>query len=201
MRWGGQLDIHQLTTGEQRGEIAGYLAKYATKSTEQAGGVLHRANPQQVDQLPVREHVRAYMREAFALAADPELADRRFAVYAHALGYRGHCLTKSRRYSTTLKALREAREAFVHEQLLARESDPMRRPVERWASFRYVGQGHLTAADALLARSAAARARESRRLAREKSRAAEGRWTASREVIDDDACSAATDGRETATWS
>ena len=38
---------------------------------------------------------------------------------------------------------------------------------ERIASFRYVGQGHLTAADALLAASAAARAREHRRAARE----------------------------------
>jgi hypothetical protein len=35
------------------------------------------------------------------------------------------------------------------------------------ASFRYVGQGHVTAADALLASSAAARAREQRRAARE----------------------------------
>ena len=32
-----------------RGEIAGYLAKYATKSTEQAGGVLHRIAEHQVD--------------------------------------------------------------------------------------------------------------------------------------------------------
>ena len=110
--------------------------------------------------------------QAFALAADPALADRRFAAYAHALGYRGHCLTKSRRYSTTFKALREARERHVHEQLLA-PLHAMRRnarspaAVERVASFRYVGQGHLTAADELLAASAAARAREHRRLARE----------------------------------
>jgi hypothetical protein len=167
VRWGGELDVRRLDDSQVCGELAGYLAKYATKSTEQAGGVPHRVSAQQLDQLPVREHVRAYMREAFELASDPELADRRFARCAHTLGYRGHCLTKSRRYSTTLKALREAREAFVHEQLLAHETDPRRRPVERSASFRYVGQGHLTAADALLASSAAARAREQRRAARE----------------------------------
>ena len=46
---------------------------------------------------------------------------------AHALGYRGHCLTKSRRYSTTFKALREARERHVHEQLLARSTDAAQR--------------------------------------------------------------------------
>jgi integrase len=32
-----------------RREVAGYLAKYATKSTEQAGGLLHRINREQVD--------------------------------------------------------------------------------------------------------------------------------------------------------
>jgi hypothetical protein len=49
--------------------------------------------------------------------------DRRLAACAHTLGYRGHCLTKSRRYSTTFTALREARERHVHEQLLARSRD------------------------------------------------------------------------------
>src|SRR5919198_3158958 len=132
---------------------------------------VHRVAEHQVDELPVRAHVRAYMREAFKLAADPGLADRRLAAAAHALGYRGHCLTKSRRYSTTFKALREARERHVHEQILARSKDAAQRALagakERIASFRYVGVGHLTAADAFLAASAAARAREQRLAARE----------------------------------
>jgi hypothetical protein len=170
VRWGDELDVRHLDANERQ-RVAGYLAKYATKSTELAGGVLHRVAEHQVDELPVRDHVRAYMREAFALAEDPALADRRLAATAHALGYRGHCLTKSRRYSTTFKALREAREQHVHEQLLARSDDAAQRAIagaaERVASFRYVGQGHLTAADALLAASAAARARDGRRLARE----------------------------------
>ena len=55
------LDAHE------RREVAGYLAKYATKSTEQAGGVLHRVTEAAVDQLPVREHVRAFLRAAFEL--------------------------------------------------------------------------------------------------------------------------------------
>jgi len=170
VRWGDELGVRRLDESKRR-RVAGYLAKYATKSTELAGGVLHRVAEHQVDELPVREHVRAYIREAFTLAADPSLADRRLGAVAHALGYRGHCLTKSRRYSTTFKALREARERHVHEQLLARSDDAAQRAIagaaERVASFRFVGQGHLTAADALLAASAAARARENRRLARE----------------------------------
>jgi hypothetical protein len=170
VRWGDELDVRRLDPDERR-EVAGYLAKYATKSTEQAGGVLHRVTEHALDALPVREHVRAYMREAFALARDPALADRRLGPCAHALGYRGHCLTKSRRYSTTFKALREDRERHVHEQLLARSPDAAQRALagaaECVASFRYAGIGHLTAADALLASSAAARAREQRRVARE----------------------------------
>jgi hypothetical protein len=266
VRWGDELDVRRLETDERR-EIAGYLAKYATKSTEQAGGLLHPIDREHIDAAPVREHVREYLRAAFRLhdacqaaakqraaaeaarrppappAAETardgnllarraaqamsrgervcvrtrdgaehvgrivrwspnhtpaELAldsgqvlplgdvkviataqrpcrdrrDRRLAACAHALGYRGHCLTKSRQYSTTFTALREARERHVHEQLLARSRDAAQRKLaeldasERITSFRYVGQGHLTAADALLAASAAARAREGRAAAR-----------------------------------
>jgi hypothetical protein len=267
VRWGDELDTRQLRTGDERGEIAGYLAKYATKSTEQAGGLLHAIERDQIAAAPVREHVRDYLRAAFrlhdasqtaaeqrtspapagrALVSPPaetwrdgnllawraaqamsthervrlrthdgadyvgrivrwspnqtpaalqldsgqvvEIADvkvistaqraprdrrdRRLAKCAHAFGYRGHCLTKSRRYSTTFTALRQAREAFVHEQILARSRDRAQRELAdaaqtRIATFTYAGQGHITAADELLAASAAARAREQRRAARE----------------------------------
>jgi hypothetical protein len=100
VRWGVELDVRALDVHERR-EVAGYLVKYATKSTEQAGGVLHRVTEHELDALPVREHVRAYMREAFTLAGDQALAERRFGRCAHALGYRGHRLSKSRRYSTS----------------------------------------------------------------------------------------------------
>jgi hypothetical protein len=172
VRWGDELDVRHLHAHE-RGQVAGYLAKYATKSTEQAGGVLHRVAEHQIDELLVRDHIRAYLRAAFTLAHDAALADRRLAAHAHALGYRGHCLTKSRRYSTTFKALREAREQHVREQILARSDDAAQRALassDRIASLRYAGQGHVTAADAFLAESAAARAREHRRLAREELR-------------------------------
>jgi len=69
------------------------------------------------------------------------------------------------------KALREDRQRNVHERRLARSPDAAQRALagaaERVASFRYAGIGHLTAADALLASSAAARAREHRRLRRD----------------------------------
>jgi excisionase family DNA binding protein len=170
VRWGDELDVRHVDANERR-RVAGYLAKYSTKSTEQAGGVVHRVTEHEIDALPVREHVRGYLRQAFALADDPELARRRFGPCAHALGYRGHCLTKSRCYSTTCRVLRQARERHVHEELLAGSGDGAQRALaaatDRVASFRYAGQGHITAADALLAASAAARALEQRRAARE----------------------------------
>ncbi|HWK25131.1 MAG TPA: replication initiator [Solirubrobacter sp.] len=103
-------------------------------------------------------------------ARPPARRGLRLADCAHAFGYRGHCRTKSRRYSTTFKALRAAREAFVHEQILARSTDATQRAIAaaetRTATFEFAGSGHVTAADALLAASAAARAREQRFAAR-----------------------------------
>ena len=84
----------------------------------------------QVDAAPgARARARLPARRVRRSHADPALADRRFAACAHALGYRGHCLTKSRRYSTTFKALRQARERHVHEQLLARSRDAAQRAI------------------------------------------------------------------------
>jgi hypothetical protein len=264
VRWGSQLDVQQLAEDvDERRRRASYLAKYSTKSTEQAGGLLHRVHPSEVDTAPVREHVRRYLRTAFELhdrvraaigadapaecvtasstapatASDPnglvlrvleamstgervlvrlqdgdehvgrivrrtadrlvldtgnvvatvgvrlitaaapqapkrDRRDQRLAACAHAFGYRGHCLTKSRRWSTTFTALRQAREDHVREQLLAHGTPKQRElaqlaGTERTTAFEFVGVGHLTTADAWLAAQAAARARENRELARE----------------------------------
>jgi hypothetical protein len=49
------------------------------------------------------------IRTAWDLDARPELADLRLRAWAHMPGFRSHFSTKSRRYSTTLGALRDAR--------------------------------------------------------------------------------------------
>jgi hypothetical protein len=100
-----------------------------------------------------------------------ERRELRLAASAHAFGYRGHCLTKSRRYSTTFKQLRADREGWVHDQILARSRDQAQRAlagaVERIVALECDGVGHVTAADEYLATSEAARARERRRIGRE----------------------------------
>jgi hypothetical protein len=98
--------------------------------------------------------------------------DRRLAACAHTFGYRGHCLSKSRRYSTSFGALRQGRADHVREQLLANGTQKQRELAQTTAErritrFEFVGVGHLTTADAHLAAQAAARAREHRQLARE----------------------------------
>jgi hypothetical protein len=119
------------------------------------------------------------VRCAWALGTRPHFRDLRLRRWAHALGFRGHCFTKSRRYSTTFTRLRQAR----HEHQLRRahggeRRDPWGRPISegacaerrRWA---FSGVGYRMLGDAWLAEMAAARARERRRVAREELRSSE----------------------------
>jgi hypothetical protein len=86
------------------------------------------------------------------------------------LGFRGHFASKSRRYSTTLGAIRSERRAYRMRQAAgpARELGAVERDttliVGQW---EFAGLGFLTTGDAALALSAAARARERRQAARE----------------------------------
>jgi hypothetical protein len=90
------------------------------------------------------------------------------------LGYRGHCTTKSRHYSTTFRALRAARRAWAavrhHGPTVQLDLDgrPLPPPgTVTVAAWTYAGRGYATPADALLARSLAHQHQEVRRVARE----------------------------------
>jgi hypothetical protein len=81
------------------------------------------------------------------------------------LGFGGHFLTKSRRYSITFRALRERRLVWRrdHVDTAAQHDDETTIVI---TSLNYVGAGWLTAGDALLANTAAALARERQRIGR-----------------------------------
>jgi hypothetical protein len=93
------------------------------------------------------------------------------------LGFGGHFSTKSRRYSTTLGALRRARVAYATRRRHGRSV-----PLDAWgrpedgqavtvlASWTYLGSGYQSSGEAWLAALAAARAREERQLAKEELR-------------------------------
>jgi hypothetical protein len=105
------------------------------------------------------------------------LAGLRLRAWAHLLGFGGHWSTKSRRYSTTMGALRRARVAFAKRRR-ARDGVPLdawERPeddqaVTVIATWTYVASGYATEGERWLALSAAARAREQRRVAWEELR-------------------------------
>jgi hypothetical protein len=183
-RWGEQLDVRNITRDgdDQAGElsaeqVAGYIAKYATKATESFGSGLDRRladadDLDRVDKLPA--HVAELVRAAWELGGRPELDSLRLRAWAHMLGFGGHWSTKSRRYSTTFTVLRRARVAYAKRR---RARDGV--PLDAWgrpeddqsviivASWVFVGSGYETEGERWLALSAAARAREQRRIARE----------------------------------
>ncbi|MFF9863330.1 replication initiator [Streptomyces tendae] len=116
--FGRQLDVRTIRSADFDGgqaltdrAVAAYIAKYATKGAETATGTLDRPIRflAELAQARITEHARRMIRTAWTLGARPELADLRLRAWAHMLGFRGHFSTKSRRYSTTLGALRDAR--------------------------------------------------------------------------------------------
>lgn len=150
-------------------QVAGYLAKYVTKSASDDG---NRASD------PHHRRIRA---TAHALASradrsgDPDSPYRLLGKWVHEYGYRGHFATKSRRFSITLGALRRARQraqallaeanregrtvdlASLEADLLADEDTQTTVVIGHWT---FVGTGWKNDAETTLALAAAARSRE-----------------------------------------
>ena len=88
----------------------GYIAKYATKSSQDAAGVPQRIeHAHELEGLRCREHAKRLITSAWQLGEREEIDTKRMRRWAHQFGFGGHCFTKSRRFSPTFKALREAR--------------------------------------------------------------------------------------------
>jgi hypothetical protein len=170
LRFGEQLDIKIIqctdtgdvgNTGISSRQIAGYLAKYVTKSVAEFGVLARRFSPAAIDQLDVTEHVREIMRTIVALAEQQPYED--MLSWVHTLGYRGHVISKSRQFSTTMTALRERRAAWRKEQArdgapAAITQDESNAPMQ-WEFDRL---GHTSLGDRVLVLSAFARAQQRR---------------------------------------
>ncbi|MCK8676396.1 replication initiator protein RepSA [Streptomyces lichenis] len=173
LRWGTQLDIRPVRAFDAGTDIteqavASYVAKYATKAAETTGSVDRRiGNREALVLLDVPDHPRRLIEACFDL--DAAYPDRRLRAWAHMLGFRGHFSTKSRRYSTTLGALRQVRVDYRAAQQRAElglpdaDQDPT---VLVLADWRYAGQGH-TPGESVLAASIARDLRLNREAARE----------------------------------
>ena len=195
LRFGRQLDARPVhgaaacahgldneTDGLSAEQVAGYLAKYATKTAgDPTSDNEHTAR--------IRALCRHYGETARQRQADgrPILAATskdstagrdvylNLSRWVHMLGFRGHFATKSRRYSITLGRLRRARRRFAHllaesartgtpldvadleARLLAEDDDETTLVIGSWT---YAGTGWTNPAETALALAAAARARE-----------------------------------------
>jgi hypothetical protein len=165
---------HRELTAEQ---VAGYLAKYATKSATDTcpQGNLHLRRLRNVlaDLAEASAHVDDRDDELRG-SLDARKPYRLLGKWTHMLGFRGHFSTKSRRYSVTLGQLRRARRRWHNQlaqaqrtgrpldeqdldELLLRDDDDTTLVIGQWA---YAGTGWDNDGDAELAKAAAARARE-----------------------------------------
>ncbi|BCJ67567.1 replication initiator [Polymorphospora rubra] len=180
--WGTQTDVRRLdSTTEITGRsVAGYLAKYATKSTEITGHCSTRLTPDTVGDYadPDGNHLARLIDACWRLgrpihnATNTDTASsehRQDAVdsgyaglrqWAHMLGFGGHFLTKARRYSVTFGQLRDTRAAY-------RRTEEDSADTVTVGTLSFAGSGWLTEGDALLANTAAIRRRECRRAGRQ----------------------------------
>ena len=137
VRFGEQLDVQPISEPTEDTEarswgdgltgraVARYVGKYVTKSAETAGATPRRIKRlSDVDYLRLPPHTERMVRTCFALAALPAFRDLNLKKWAHMLGYRGHCATKSRAYSTTYGQIRAERKARRDEERRERHGLP-----------------------------------------------------------------------------
>ncbi|GAA3051964.1 replication initiator [Streptomyces glomeratus] len=184
--------------------VASYVAKYATKAAEntgtpdtavycrscrgtgrsrlydRAGSPLSRCVTchgtglgEDLARLDVPDHARRLM--AACVELQPLYPDRHLARWAHMLGFRGHFSSKSRRYSTTLGALRQARADYraAQERGALGLDDVEPDTVLVLADWQYAGHGH-TPGESVLAASIARDLQLNRQTAREELAASGG---------------------------
>jgi hypothetical protein len=147
--------------------VANYIAKYATKALD-APGIPDQPIRSVLDikYLRCNRHYTQMITTAWQLGGGKLAPGRsRFCKWAHMLGYGGHFLTKSRRYSVTLGQLRTARTEHRRAQRHPDgEHDPWGRPLDDTVvlilhTWTYAGTGYTTTPGAELALASAARAR------------------------------------------
>ncbi|MFE6479990.1 replication initiator protein RepSA [Streptomyces rochei] len=171
-RWGSQLDVRPVKAFGDGSDIteqavASYVAKYATKAAETTGALDRRIGElSELDRHGVPDHTRRLVEACKVL--DPLYPARRLWAWAHMLGFRGHFSSKSRRYSTTLGSLRQARADYraVQEQAALGLEDREPDTVLVLADWQYAGHGH-TPGESVLAATIARNLQLNRETARE----------------------------------
>ncbi|WP_394334507.1 replication initiator [Mycobacteroides abscessus] len=155
--------------------VAGYLAKYVTKSLQELGISARRLSGEAIADLDVTEHVRTILTTIDHLAKGARVLGIESLTgigrWLHTLGYRGHITTKSRRYSTTLGTLRARRHQWTLKQIAAdgevsqtTRADQTTSEVHSDVCWQFDRSGHTSLGDRVLVLSAARRHIETRRI-------------------------------------
>jgi hypothetical protein len=135
--------------GVGRGQVAGYVAKYSCKGSHEQ--ITRRgSSPEQLRENGVPEQLVQMAIAAIRLAERPGL--EAVGRWVHMLGFRGHFVTKSRGYSTTLGQLRGERAQWRADRDQVDDVDELEgdtTPV--LAAWEYIGSGYLNPGDVLLA--------------------------------------------------
>ncbi|MHA6781883.1 replication initiator [Pseudonocardia saturnea] len=181
--WGTQLDLRQITASKasdveddagqiSEARLAGYVAKYATKGTGTTEGADRPIRDvEHIAYLDVSPHHRRMIETCWQLGGLEQYDKLNMRRWAHMLGFRGHFLTKSQRYSTTFRAIRGERRTWR----IRRELDALDR--DTWGEsgapldldtvtvvndWRLLGVGHQNHAERELAVAIAERNRQQR---------------------------------------
>ena len=163
LRWGSQVDTRAITEtaprdGHQQArlahpeQVAGYLAKYLTKATEDFGLPVRVLSANHARAAGATPHAVRIINAAQGLAAQGGAYGRLLANLA-TLGYRGHPITKSRAYSVTFGQLRRVRRRFRAKPAaldpeadirhILDPDDDLPEGYERVSTWVFVGQGYL----------------------------------------------------------
>ena len=171
LSWGQQVDIDPMTAHDSGdparlaadSQVAGYIAKYATKGTGTTTGVDRPiCYEEQIADLGVSAHHRAMIATAWQLGGLDEYARLNLRKWAHMLGFPGHFLTKSRQYSTTFTALRTARAEHRHRETLDRYGITDTEGVIVVNHWQVTGFGYHTDAEREIAHAIAQRLQQGR---------------------------------------
>jgi hypothetical protein len=167
MAWGEQVDATVVTEADNgRRRAAAYLAKYATKGSDDHGVLDHRLRSGTPREERLPDHLRELVETAWELGQRADVEELRLQLWAHTCGFRGHFLTKSRRYSTTFGTLRAERQRWRVSQRPPDSDEPGPEEVEL-REWTFEGSGYRSAGDVCLARNLEEELRAGRMLARE----------------------------------
>jgi len=177
LRWGKQVDTRTIVDTADRDsdrqarvvhpeQVAAYLAKYLTKTTDEFGLPSRVRSSTHARVAGASPHAVRLIRAAERLSGEHD-SYARLREYLGTLGYRGHPITKSRCYSVTFGQIRRARQAHrsrpagLEPKADIREvlDEDVPEGFEVVSSFQYVGRGYLGMAEAAAAVRSAAMAR------------------------------------------